>query len=138
MPAQQLNDLEFPKVLFPPLAYIFLCLTIVSETISGAFLLSAAQCAFVNQMVHTLAQTAPNVDPAAVIATGATEIRDVFAADQVPGIVIAYMDGIRIPFAIATGAAGAAFVLSCIVGWKVSCPGARKAVRGGLESTDEL
>lgn len=70
-------------------------------------------------MVQTLSRTAPDVNPAAVIATGATEIRDVFPADQVPGILIAYMDGIRIPFAIATGAAGAAFILSCIVGFKL-------------------
>lgn len=87
----------------------------VSETIAGAILLSAAQCAFVNQMLRTLAVTAPDVDPAKLIATGVSEIREAFPADQIPGILLAYMDGLRIPFAIVTATAGAACVLTCVV-----------------------
>ncbi|KAJ9138502.1 Efflux pump antibiotic resistance protein [Coniochaeta hoffmannii] len=88
---------------------------IFSETIAGAILLSAAQCAFVNQMLETLAVTAPDVDPAKLIATGVSEIRDTFPAEQIPGILLAYMAGLRVPFAIATSTAGAACVLACIV-----------------------
>ncbi|KAK2606731.1 hypothetical protein N8I77_005462 [Diaporthe amygdali] len=108
---------------------------IFSETIAGAILLSAAQCAFVNQMLKTLAVTAPDVDPAKLIATGVSEIRDVFPAEQIPGILLAYMDGLRIPFAIATATAGAACVLACIV---VVVPDrlAKKAGGGSLESSD--
>lgn len=87
----------------------------VSETIAGAILLSAAQCAFVNQMLKTLAVTAPDVDPTKLIATGVSEIREAFPADQIPGILLAYMDGLRIPFAIATATAGAACILACVV-----------------------
>ncbi|KAK7717940.1 hypothetical protein SLS63_010590 [Diaporthe eres] len=88
---------------------------VFSETIAGAILLSAAQCAFVNQMLKTLAVTAPAVDPAKLIATGVSEIREAFPADQIPGILLAYMDGLRIPFAIATATAGDACILTCIL-----------------------
>lgn len=86
-------------------------------------------------MLKTLAVTAPDVDPAKLIATGVSEIRDVFPAEQIPGILLAYMDGLRIPFAIATATAGAACVLACIV---VVVPDrlAKKAGGGSLESSD--
>lgn len=62
--------------------------------------------------------TAPGVDPAAVVATGATQIRAVFTADQVPGIVKAYMAGIKVALAIAIGATGVAFLVSLFSSWK--------------------
>lgn len=84
--------------------------------------MSAAQCAFVNQMLKSLAVTAPDVDPAKLIATGVSEIREAFPADQIPGILLAYMDGLRIPFAIATATAGAACILTCILIGVPTCP----------------
>lgn len=84
-------------------------------------------------MVQTLARTTPRVNPAVVVATGATEIRGVFPADQIPGILIAYMDGIRIPFAIATGAVGVAFAVSGIVCVQIYGIEAKKPVSGGSD-----
>lgn len=86
-------------------------------------------------MLKTLATTAPDVDPAKLIATGVSEIRDVFPAEQIPGILLAYMDGLRIPFAIATATAGAAFVLTCIVA-ALPKTSPKTAGAGGLESSD--
>lgn len=82
-------------------------------------------------MLKTLAVTAPDVDPTKLIATGVSEIRDAFPADQIPGILLAYMDGLRIPFAIATATAGAACILACIV-FGVSIRLRKKAAGGGL------
>lgn len=90
----------------------------VFQTIGSAFLLSAAQSAFVNKIATVLRSSTPDVDVATVIATGATEIRNVFPADQVPGIVIAYMEGLRVTFAIAATAVGLAFVVSFFSSWK--------------------
>jgi hypothetical protein len=86
-------------------------------------------------MLKTLAVTAPDVDQTKLLATGVSEIRDVFPAEQIPGILLAYVDGIRIPFAIATASAGAACVLACIV---IAIPTriGNKAGGGGLESRD--
>jgi hypothetical protein len=52
--------------------------------------------------------TAPGVDPLSVIATGATEIRHVFPADAVPGIVQAYLYCLRAVFLIVTAYTGVA------------------------------
>ncbi len=53
-----------------------------------------------------------------VLGTGATQIRDVFSAEQVPGILVAYMAGIKNALAIAIGAVGVAFVVSLFSNFK--------------------
>jgi MFS transporter, DHA2 family, glioxin efflux transporter len=102
----------------------------VFQTIGGAFLLSAAQSAFINKLVSVLPTSAPDVDPLAVIATGATELRNAFPAEQVPGILVAYMAGIKVTFAIAIGAVGLAFVISLFSSWRRLNPEALKATGG--------
>ena len=67
-------------------------------------------------MLESLAVTAPGVDAAKLLATGVSDIRSVFPADQIHGILLAFMDGLRIPFAIAAATAGAACILACTVG----------------------
>lgn len=69
-------------------------------------------------MVVTLPISAPGVDPATVIATGATQIRTVFTAEEVPGILVAYTAGIKAALALSIGASGAAFVVSLFNSWK--------------------
>ncbi|KAH7007948.1 major facilitator superfamily transporter [Microdochium trichocladiopsis] len=88
------------------------------QTLGSAFLLSGAQSAFVNELLRNLKEYVPAVPPEMVIATGATQIQTAFPAAQVPGILQAYMEGIRVVFAISTAAAGLAFVASLASSWK--------------------
>ncbi|KAK4175163.1 major facilitator superfamily domain-containing protein [Triangularia setosa] len=88
------------------------------QTVGGAFWVSAGQSAFVNELMKELAISAPDVNSLAVLGTGATQIMTVFPAEQVPGILIAYMAGIRTALAIASGAVGFAFVFSLFFSWK--------------------
>ena len=78
----------------------------------GTAFVSAGQSIFVNRLIAVLPETAPGVDPSAVIATGATQIRTVYPDSLVPGIVNAYMIGLKDAFAITIGAAGASFVVA--------------------------
>ncbi|EAQ86359.1 hypothetical protein CHGG_07612 [Chaetomium globosum CBS 148.51] len=73
------------------------------QTVGGAFLVSAAQSAFVNRMVQELASSAPSVNPLMVLGTGATQLREVFPADVVPGVLVAYMAGIKTALAHRAG-----------------------------------
>ncbi|KAL2142037.1 hypothetical protein VTI28DRAFT_1607 [Corynascus sepedonium] len=82
------------------------------QCIGASAFVTAAQAAFVNRMVQMMPITAPDVDPAKVIATGATLIRVAFPDDQVPGIVVAYMAGIKVAFGISIGGAGLGLVIS--------------------------
>ena len=68
-------------------------------------------------MLAKLSSTEPNIDPALVIATGATELRHVFTAEQLPNIILAYMHGLKAVFAVATGMAGLACLNTAIIPW---------------------
>lgn len=91
---------------------------VVFQTVGGAFLVSAAQSAFVNVVIKTLPFSAPTVNPALLIGTGATEIRSRFTPEQLPGILVAYMHGLKIAFAIAVAATGLGLVLGAFSKWK--------------------
>ena len=90
----------------------------VFQTIGGAALIGAAQSGFVNQLLNKLPSTAPGVNPALVVAAGATELREVFSADDLDGILVAYMAGIKVAFAITIGAVGFSFPISLLSKWK--------------------
>ncbi|KIW02704.1 uncharacterized protein PV09_06142 [Verruconis gallopava] len=68
------------------------------QLLGGALGVAAAQSAFVNKMSKTLRRTAPGINPMQVIVTGATQIRSSFPPEAVPGIVEAYMQGIKVAF----------------------------------------
>ncbi|KAH6613225.1 major facilitator superfamily-domain-containing protein [Chaetomium tenue] len=88
------------------------------QCIGGTAFVTAAQAAFVNRMIHTLPNSAPDVDPASVVTTGATLIRTAFPADQVHGIIVAYMAGIKVALGISIGGAGLGLAICLCSGWK--------------------
>lgn len=102
----------------------------VSQTLGAAAIISSAQAAFVNRLISVVSVAAPGVNPAAVIATGATQIRDMFPADQVPGIILGYMAGIKVVFALVAGATGISFIVSLFSSWKKLDPKALEAAGG--------
>ncbi|KZP00728.1 MFS multidrug transporter-like protein [Calocera viscosa TUFC12733] len=88
------------------------------QTIGGAFFISAGQSVFTNQLLKTLAVTAPSVDPALVISAGATALQETFPADVLPGILLAYMDGLKDTYALAIGTLGMASIVSIFTEWR--------------------
>ncbi|KAJ5494462.1 hypothetical protein N7463_010549 [Penicillium fimorum] len=82
------------------------------QTVGGAMFVAAAQAAFVNQIIVQLAETAPSINSALVVSTGASELRDIFTAEQMTVILPAYMTGLKVAYAISIAAAGIAFCLS--------------------------
>lgn len=68
-----------------------------------------------NRLLATLPETAPGVDPNLVVVTGASDFRKVFPADELPGILAAYMVGLKAAFAVGLGFAGIAFLASLLV-----------------------
>lgn len=92
-------------------------ITLFLQTIGGAFWVSAAQAAFTNTLVKKLPQLAPDVDPALVVATGATNLRQVFTAEQLVGILQAYMDGLKVSFLLAIVLGGITVIVSAFPKW---------------------
>lgn len=91
---------------------------LVSLTIGGAFFLSAAQSAFNNQLIKAIAIRLPDVDPIVALGIGATQIRQVFTAEQVPLVIDSYTDGLKAVFAICIAAFGVSTLVGALGSWK--------------------
>lgn len=61
---------------------------------------------------------APDVSKAALILTGATEIRHSFPAAIQPIVIDGYMQGLKVTFAIAITGAGLTTIISLLTRWK--------------------
>jgi hypothetical protein len=83
---------------------------LVFQTSGGSFFVSAGQSAFENRLIGSLAKNAPSVDPALVIATGATDIRTVFSGAEQAGVIQSYLDGLHYTFILIIVLAGLSFV----------------------------
>lgn len=90
----------------------------VFQTIGGAFFVSAGQAAYTNRLLARVPVLVPGVSPALVVATGATQLREVFSKEQLPGIVLAYMDGLKLSFALAIALAGITMPIALFARWR--------------------
>lgn len=88
------------------------------QTIGGAFFVSAGEVAFTNILLQRLPMDAPSVDPQAVVAVGVTQIRSTYSANVVPGIVNAYMSGLKVAYAIAVASAGISVFVAFFSKWR--------------------
>ncbi|KAJ0422991.1 major facilitator superfamily domain-containing protein [Aspergillus carlsbadensis] len=88
-----------------------------SLSIGGSFFLSAAQCAFNNELIKTLASTLPEINPETALGTGATQIREAFTETQIPIVIDAYVTGLQAVFAIVIGAFGIATLIGFLGRW---------------------
>ena len=89
-----------------------------AQTIGGAFFVSAGQAALSNILISHIKTYDPTVNPQLLLATGATQLRDVFSAEQMVGILEAYMDGLHAAFAIGITLAGLATFISLASEWR--------------------
>ena len=88
------------------------------QTIGGAFFVQAGHSAFGNQLLKLLPSTSPNVDPAKVLATGASGLRSAFGEADLPGILVAYMGGLRVAYALSIALAGVAAIVGLFASWR--------------------
>ncbi len=91
---------------------------IVFQGLGGAFLVSAAQSAFVNQMANYVMGHATDVSKATLILTGATNIRESFTVEQQPIVIEGYMTGVKVVFGICIAATGVATLIGLMSPWK--------------------
>lgn len=92
------------------------------QGLGGAFLVSGAQSAFINQMVNYVTSHAPEVSKANLILTGATAIRTAFPVEQQGVVIDGYMNGLHAAFAVCIAASGLATVIALGVRWKKLYP----------------
>lgn len=85
------------------------------NSLGGAVSISIAQNVFSNSLVKSIPKYAPSVNPEAIIAAGATHIRDVVSSDQLAGVLLAYTYSLTRAFILPIATACAAFVASLFV-----------------------
>jgi hypothetical protein len=108
----------------------------VFQTIGGAFIVSSAQSAFINQALDRLRTSAPDVDGARLIATGASELRKVFTPEELPGVLVAYMQGLTAAFAVSIALCGIAFLTTLAIPWSRLPTHAPDAEKSDRQTTD--
>jgi len=84
----------------------------------GRCFLSVRWRVFVNRLVGQLLINVPDVDPAVVIAVGATGLRQDFTETEFPGIVLPYMLALKFVYAFPIALAGTPTIIGTISSWK--------------------
>ncbi|KAI9051065.1 hypothetical protein LZ554_005173 [Drepanopeziza brunnea f. sp. 'monogermtubi'] len=93
-------------------------IAIFFNSLGGAIAISIAQNIFSNGLKTNLPIYAPSVDPATVVRAGATYLKNVVTADELPGVLHAYMIALQQAYVIPIVAGGIATVCACGVEWK--------------------
>ncbi|KAK5112973.1 hypothetical protein LTR62_003795 [Meristemomyces frigidus] len=89
-----------------------------SQTLGGALFISVAQNVFTNQLLHNLKQVVPDLDPALVLATGATSLKTAIPAKYLAGVQTAYNSSVIDTFYVATAMAVASLLGAVLLEWK--------------------
>lgn len=90
----------------------------VVQTIGGAFLVSAGQSAFEAKLTSSLESSDAGISPLKVIGTGATDLRNVFSATEIPIILRAYVKGIETAFIVAIALAATCTIIAFAAKWE--------------------
>jgi hypothetical protein len=80
------------------------------QAFGGAYLIAAGEAAFANTVIRKVPEYVPGLDGHDVIHAGIANLRRVFEGDALEGVIHAYMDALKIDYAIAIACAAIAFI----------------------------
>ncbi|KAJ7197976.1 major facilitator superfamily domain-containing protein [Mycena pura] len=87
-------------------------------TIGGAIFISIGQNVFTNKLLAGLVARVPGIDPAIVLSTGATSLKSAIPANFVPGVLLAYNDGLVATFYVAVAMSCLSLVGALVIEWR--------------------
>ncbi|KAK8175670.1 hypothetical protein IWX90DRAFT_498036 [Phyllosticta citrichinensis] len=82
------------------------------QLVSGALSVSAAESIFANRLLAALHSYVPDLNPEAILETGATQLRNISDGQTLLGILSSYMKGLEAAWTMGTALAGVAFIIS--------------------------
>lgn len=88
------------------------------NSLGGAFAISIAQNIFSNTLSQEIVRLAPTVNPATIIAAGATHISEVTPPGQLSALLEAYNIAVTRTYTSSIAAGCLAFVCSLFMEWK--------------------
>ena len=95
-----------------------MALIIFAQTFGGAIFLSFAETDFSNGLTKGIRAFAPDISVEAVIAAGASAVREVVPQPELVGVLQAYNQAIRHVFYLAAGSAAATLIFCWGLGWR--------------------
>jgi hypothetical protein len=119
-------------------APIGVALVMFCQQIGGAIFVSVGQSVFTNQLVKGLRNVA-GISPAVVANTGATRIRNVVSASNLPGVLMAYNGALTKTFTVSLAMACLSIIGALCIEWKNIKPPKKQAgeLEKGESSTEE-
>ncbi|KAF3084453.1 hypothetical protein TWF569_006971 [Orbilia oligospora] len=104
-------------------------LAIFFNSLGGAISISVAQNIFSNTLLQQLPKLAPKVNPQLVVHAGATAIRVIISAENLPGVILAYNKAITTCFILPIAVGGVAWL--CSLGMEMKSVKGKKIELGG-------
>lgn len=89
-----------------------------TQTLGGALFISVAQNVFTNKLLSNLAEVVPDLDSAIVLATGATELKNVIPHQYLSGVLTAYNAAINNTFYVSVAMSVLSIVGALALEWK--------------------
>ena len=86
-----------------------------SQDIGEALFISIAQTIFLNQLTRIIEENTPTVNPATAINAGATYVRQLVPADELPAVLLSYNTAVKSTFYLAVSLAGSVVVASLMI-----------------------
>ncbi|KAI9844054.1 MAG: hypothetical protein M1838_002345 [Thelocarpon superellum] len=93
-------------------------IAIFFNTLGGAISISVAQNVFSNTLTQEIPKHTVGVDAGKIISAGATHVREITAASQLNGVLIAYDIAIQKAFILPIAVGGIALICSFFMEWK--------------------
>ncbi|KAK3631965.1 MFS sugar transporter [Elasticomyces elasticus] len=89
-----------------------------SQTLGGALFISVAQNVFTNTLLSNLKKVVPGLDPAVIMATGATSLKTVIPAEYYAGVQVAYNLSLQNCFYVAVAMSVISLIGAVFLEWK--------------------
>jgi predicted MFS family arabinose efflux permease len=93
-------------------------LVLLFQTLGGSFMVSAGQAGFASTLRRSIVTHAPDVSPEMVVSTGAADLDKAFGPDVLPGVQAAYMEALKVVFAVTIASRGVSFLVGLPMSWK--------------------
>ncbi|CAI7653381.1 unnamed protein product [Penicillium pancosmium] len=114
----QIPLIAIQNTLSPSQISVGMAILMFTQTLSGAVFLTFADVIFSSGLKTLIPRDAPNADLVAIIAAGATGMRDVVSADDLPGVLKAYAGSVDRVFYMAAALSVVCVAFSFGMGWK--------------------
>ena len=86
-------------------------------TLGGALFVSIGQSVFTNQLVQSLAQLVPSLDPRVIVSAGATDLQRTLPAKLLPNVILAYNNALTMAFLVSVAMATMTVFGSILMPW---------------------